>query len=97
VAHDEVVVAHVETFAFAHLERLRPADCVQQGLAHVEVHGVAELVGLGWAGGVNPGREILGVVRTKRRTSKGAHEFPQRPIAEEVGSLLREFELHRGA
>ena len=65
----------------------RPAD--------VEVHGVAELVGLGRPRGLDAGGEVAGVVAAEGRPAEGPQQVAQGLVPEEVRALLGELELHR--
>jgi hypothetical protein len=85
---EQVLVVHVE-------RDLQPLarERGEQGAADVEVQGVAELVFLRGAGGLDAGGEVARVVAPEGRLAQRAQKVAQRLVAQEVDALLRELEL----
>ena len=68
--------------------------CVQNCGGGVEVHRVAELIGLGRAAGIDAGGEIAGVMPAGAGVARGPEQVPQRLVAEKVQGLVGDFEPH---
>src|SRR5579862_197752 len=71
-----------------------PDERVLEGLVHVEVQHVAELVRLAPAIGLDSRGEVGGVVRAEARLAERREDSAERLVAEEVDALIREVELH---
>ncbi len=67
-------------------------DGVRQRRGDVEIHGVAELVGLGRAAGLDAGSGVARVVAAEAGFAQRAQQIAQRSEAEEVQPLVGDFE-----
>ena len=81
----EAAAVLVEVGAFA-------GEDVGEGGGDVEVEGVAELVGLGGAVGLDAGGLVAGVMAADAGLAEGAEELAEGFVAEEVHALVGDFE-----
>jgi hypothetical protein len=89
LAHLEIAVVDIE----GNPQPLA-GDRGEQGPAHVEVHGVAELPLLRRARGLDPRREVAGVVAAEGGLPHRPQEIAEGAVAEEVHGLLGELEAN---
>src|SRR5437870_13606520 len=83
LVHHEVVVLEVDR----HAESLALQRVRERGV-HIEVEGVAVLVGLAHRFGLDTGGEVLGLVRPEARLADASQEVLQGTVPEEIDALL---------
>ena len=87
----EVAVLHVERNSCAFT-----ANGVGEGLADVEIHGVAEFVGAGSAAGLDACREVAGAVTAETAAPQRAEKIFQSLESKKIDGLVGDFEAGFG-
>ena len=83
----QVAVFHVER----HFGALAP-DGGKERLADIQVQRVAELVGLGRAGGLHAGGQVARIVAAEARFSERSEQVLERLEAQKIERLIGDFE-----
>ena len=88
-------LVHVQVFVFE-IQRQLDAFALhgaEQSLADVQIHGVAEFVLFGRAGGLDAGGQIARIVRSEARVAQRPEQILQRLEAEKIDALVGDLDV----